>query len=79
MSFNIEVLNSITKTVEGYEVKNLRYKPLDNIITGFVKCPIIGRENLHNGFVTCVWLTNGSTHSRYGGTKRKDLYIKIKH
>jgi hypothetical protein len=70
-------LKHITETIEGYEVKDLRYKPVDNIIRGFVKCPIWGKKTLHNGFVVCVWRTNGTLLPKYGGDTRKDLYIKI--
>lgn len=50
-----EKLKHITQTVEGYKVKNLTWKPIDNIIVGLVKCPIWGKETLHEGFVSCKW------------------------
>ena len=71
------ILDTIVETVEGYEVKELRYKKVDNILVGRVKCPVLGRENLHNGFVSCCWRVNGTLHHRYGGTTRPDLYLKI--
>jgi len=74
----MENLDKITSTIEGYEVKNLRYKLPDNVIVGQVKCPIIGNPNLHNGFVVCVWHRNGALLPKYGGDKRKDLYLKMK-
>jgi hypothetical protein len=55
----MENLERITKTKEGHEVKNLRFKTLDNIIVGLVKDPIFGKENLHEGFVSCQWTKYG--------------------
>lgn len=72
-----KVLQAITHTVEGYEVKDLVWRPLDNIIRGFVKDPVTGRESLHNGFVCVTWKRNGSLNQRYGGNTRPDLYLKI--
>ncbi len=63
----LEVLQAITHTVEGYEVKDLVWKPLDNIIRGMVKDPVRGRETLHNGFVVVTWKKNGSLTQNYGG------------
>jgi hypothetical protein len=72
-----EILQAITQTVEGYAVKDLVWRPLDNIIRGFVKDPVTGRETLHNGFVCVTWKRNGSLNQRYGGKERPDLYLKI--
>jgi hypothetical protein len=70
-----EDLNKITQTIEGDEVKNLIFKPLDNIIVGLVKCPILGKLHLHNGFISGQWLANGTPTNRIKG--RKDLRLKI--
>ncbi len=51
-------INLITLTVEGIPVKNLTWKPLDNIIVGLVKCPY-GKPDINDGFVSCQW-------SKYG-------------
>lgn len=72
-----EILEKIVETIEGHQVKNLRYKKVDNLIVGQVKCPVEGRETLHNGFVSCVWLVNGTVHHRYGGKTRDYLNLKI--
>lgn len=74
-----EFLNSITETVEGYPVKNLVWKPIDNLIRGLVKDPITGNENLHGGYVTANWNRNGAllSHCGFDKNKRKDLYLKI--
>lgn len=69
-------LKSIINTIEGYPVKDLRWKPLDNIIVGLVKCPITGRDNLNDGYVSCTWKKNGSVTLKFGGYNRKDLYLK---
>lgn len=70
-------LTLITQTVEGYEVKDLVWKPMDNIFRGLVKCPVTGRETLHNGFVVATWKRNGSLTDKFGGKTRPDLYLKL--
>jgi len=72
-----EILERINRTLGGYEVKDLRYKPLDRLIVGFVKCPIWGKEILNSGYVSVVWRTNGNVIERYGGRDRQDLNLKI--
>lgn len=72
------ILQQITETNEGYTVKELRYNQRDNLIVGRVKCPILGRPTLHDGFVTCCWSINGKVHHRYGGGLRPDLEIKVR-
>jgi hypothetical protein len=54
-----EELDLITETVTGYPVRKLRWKKMDNIITGQVKCPVIGKENFNDGYITCAWRRNG--------------------
>jgi hypothetical protein len=71
------ILNSITETVDGTPVKDLVWKPTDNIIRGLVKCPVTGRDNFNNGFVVCTWRANGSVTIKYGGKARLDMYLKI--
>ena len=71
----MEYINNITETVEGYEVKNLKWNALDNIIVGMVKCPMFGRAELHDGFVVCQWRKNGYATNRFKG--REDLKLKI--
>ncbi len=68
----------ITHTVEGYEVIDLTWIPNDNLIRGRVKCPVIGKPTLHNGFVVATWRLNGSVMPKYGGKDRQDLYLKIR-
>lgn len=70
-----DTLNKITQTVEGYEVKNVAWIGRDCIIRGQVKCPIMGRETLHNGFVVITWRKNGKILPKWGD--RKDLNIII--
>ena len=71
----MENLNKITKTIEGYEVKDLRFLTVDNIIVGFVKCPIWGKPTRNNGFVTAQWRKNGTPIK--SGKGRKDLNLMI--
>ena len=70
-------LNKVVLTKEGYEVKDLSYKAMENIITGRVKCPIKGKATLHEGFVGCAWYTNGRVLPRYGGKDREDLNLNM--
>lgn len=70
-------IKTITHTAEGYEVKDLVWKPTDNIIRGLVKCPVTGRENFNNGFVVVTWRKNGTLTPKYGGANRIDLYLII--
>jgi len=70
-------LEQIIRTIGGYEVKELRYKPLDRLILGFVKCPIWGKKELHNGYIAVAWRRNGNVLERYGGKDREDLNLKI--
>jgi hypothetical protein len=67
-------LSKITHTIEGYEVKSLRFIKMDNVIVGLVKCPIWGKDTLHNGFVSCKWRKNGSNLK---DKNRTDLNIKL--
>jgi hypothetical protein len=70
-----EKLALITHTVEGYEVKNLNYKKIDNIITGQVKDPYTLFPHLYDGWSSCVWATNGSAIKLNKG--RKELKLKM--
>lgn len=70
-------LEAITETVEGYLVKDLVWKPIDNIIRGLVKDPVVGRASFNNGFVVSTWKKNGSVTQKFGGKDRLDLYLKI--
>jgi len=70
-------LDKITHTKNGYPVKGLRFKKLDNIYVGFVQDPIWGKPTLNDGYVTCVWNKKGKVIERYGGKKRTDLEIDI--
>ena len=69
-------LLTITNTTEGYEVKNLIWKPIDSIITGLVKCPIMGRIDRHEGFVSFQWRTNGKPF-KMQDRSRIDLTLNI--
>ena len=71
----MEYINNITETVEGYEVKNLKWNTVDNIIVGMVKCPIMGRAELHDGFIIVQWRKNGCATNRFKG--REDLKLNI--
>ena len=72
-----EIANTITETIGGYPVKNLKWDSVSNIFIGHVKCPIWGVEKLHDGYVTCQWRSNGSVTAKRGGSTRKDLYLKL--
>jgi hypothetical protein len=68
-------LDKITETVEGYSVRNLRWLPLDNIITGLVQDPFTGKANINDGYISCAWRKNGFTTNKMKG--REDLKLKI--
>jgi hypothetical protein len=70
-----EELDLITETVTGYPVRNLRWKKMDNIITGQVKCPVIGKENFNDGYISGTWKRNGSPTNIIRGLD--DLRLKI--
>ncbi len=72
-----ELITNITETIEGYEVKNLRWLPIDNIIVGLVKDPILANPKLNNGFIAVTWKRNGKPTNKYGGANRSDLTLKI--
>jgi hypothetical protein len=72
---NQEYLNTIKETTTGFEVKNLRWLPVDNIIVGLVKDPIWGRETLHDGFISGAWRKNGTPTNRI--KNRTDLALPI--
>lgn len=72
---NQTYLDTITKTVEGYPVKNLRWLVVDNIIVGQVKDPVWGREKLHDGFISGQWTRKGVPTNKIKG--RKDLALEI--
>jgi hypothetical protein len=54
-----ELLNKVTQTIDGHEVRNLRWIALDNIIVGQVKDPVFGKPSLHDGFCSCQWNRHG--------------------
>ena len=66
-------LDKISQTTEGYEVKNLKWNPLDNIIVGQVKDNI--NPNLRGGWTTVQWKRNGTPTNRFKGIK--ELYLKM--
>lgn len=64
-----EQLKLITCTVEGFLVKNLVFKPLDNIIIGLVEDAFIRKT------YAVQWKKNGSPTNKFKGIK--ELYLKI--
>lgn len=72
-----EVILTITETVGGYDVKSFRWDNISNIYIGQVKDPVCGREELFDGYVATCWRANGSPLPKYGGSTRKDLYLKM--
>ena len=71
-----EKLELITQTLEGYPVKDLRYKKADNIIVGFVRDIVCGQAN-KDYYVVSTWRLNGTLTPKYGGSTRKDLYLDL--
>jgi hypothetical protein len=70
----LEKILKITETVDGIQVKELRFKPVDNIIIGFARDMITGQPN-KDYWVTCCWRLNGTLTPNYGGNSRRDLYL----
>jgi len=70
-----EQLNTIIETIEGYPVKNLAWRPTDNIITGLVQCPVLGNPNLHDGYVSGAWRKSGTPTNHIKGMI--ELTLKI--
>ena len=68
---------NVTETVEGYPIKDLRLIPLDNIITGFVRCPIYSKPNLHEGWVTIQWNVKGFPIKKYKGMPEYKINLEI--
>ena len=71
-----ETLNKITETINGHEVKNLTWLERDKVIRGQVKCPVTGRDSLHNGFIVITWRANGKVLPKWG-TDREELNLEI--
>lgn len=70
-------LTNIKETVAGFPVKGLRWNPIENIFAGLVKCPIWGKPELYDGYISCTWRKNGTLTKKFGGNSRKDLYLKL--
>jgi hypothetical protein len=70
-------LDKITETLGGYAIKHFSFKKLDNLFVGRVQDPICGRQDLHDGYVTVCWRSNGKVDPRYG-KGRTDLEIDVK-
>ena len=70
-----EELLKIKETVDGQPVKDLRWLPTDNVITGLVKDPILGKPHINDGFVSGMWRSSGIATNRIKG--RSELNLKI--
>lgn len=70
-----ETLKTITETIEGWKVKELRFLPLDNIIVGLVEDKQFGSPRLYDGFVSCQWTKQGKPLKFNKG--RKELILKM--
>jgi hypothetical protein len=70
-----EYLNTITHTVNNTPVRNLRFLKVDNIIVGQVKCPVLGKETLHDGYISGQWTRKGIPTNKIKG--REDLKLNI--
>jgi len=71
---NESELKKIIETIEGYKVKNLTWKPVDNIIVGLVKYPYADPK-LRDGWICVQWKRNGTP--TYRNCDRKDLTLKM--
>lgn len=69
-----ETLKHITETVEGYEVRFVKFNPLDNIAIFMVRVPF-ANPKLNGGWECVQYRTNGYPTNRNKG--RQDLILKI--
>ena len=72
-----DLIKNVTETVEGYPIKGLRWKPIDNVIVGLVRDPILSNPNINNGYRSCTWYKTGKVTTKYGGKGREDLNLKM--
>ena len=72
---NQDVLYKIQLTVNGHEVKNLKWLKTDNIITGLVKDPLAPNPKLHEGFCSGQWKSNGTPTNTIRG--RNELKLDL--
>lgn len=72
-----EELDLITETITGYPVKELRWKKMDNIIVGKVKCPTLGKETYNNGYINGTWKKNGAPTNIIRGIEELRLKINL--
>ena len=70
-----DFIKDITKTIEGFEVKNLKWNQLDNIIVGLVKDPMYGKDTIRDGFVCVQWSKYGKPIKLNKG--RTELIIQL--
>jgi len=68
---NQEYLNTITQTATGLPVKDLRWLPIDNIITGLVECPMLNKT------ISGQWRRNGTPTNRIKGRVELKLEINL--
>ena len=66
---------NIKTTIEGLEVKDLVWKPIDNIIVGMVKDPLLGKPELREGYVSCQWNKHGFPLNKNKG--RDELILEV--
>ena len=71
-----EKIALIKQTIDGSQVKDLKYKSVDNLIIGLVRDTLTGQPN-RDYWVRCCWRPNGSVIARYGGNSRKELYLDL--
>ena len=69
------ILTETNKTIQGYEVINLKFNQIDNIYVGLVKDPLFGDTNLRNGFICVQWSRQGKPLKANKG--RIDLILKL--
>ena len=70
-------LKDIDKTLGGLIVKGLVFKPVDNIIIGFVKDPLFGKPSLHDGFICCQWSAKGLPIKLNKGRKELEINLEM--
>jgi len=70
-----ELLANIKTTIDGTEVKDLRWLSVDNIIVGLVKDELMGKPQINKGFLSGQWRKDGTPVNRIKG--RNELALTI--
>lgn len=63
----------VTETVTKIPVKKLKWNKTSSVFIGFVKCPLYGKPDFNDGFITNSWRINGKSYK----IRNKDYDVVI--